>query len=135
MMKNQWKTKLLEFMKGRYGTDDLNGTLLALAVLITIIGIVFNLGWLSYISLGLLIYINYRSLSKDTQKHAAENRAYLNKTVVPRRMIKAFVLSLKDKEHSYHLCPGCHTICRVPKGKGQIDVHCPGCGKTFSAKS
>lgn len=132
---NNLKTNVLEWMKGRYGTDDLNGTLLAAAVLLTVIGIVFNQGWMSYLSLGLLIYLNYRSLSKDTARRAAENQAYLRATEVPRRRIKALFLSLKDKEHSYHLCPKCHKICRVPKGKGKIDVHCPDCGTTFEAKS
>lgn len=32
-------------------------------------------------------------------------------------------------------CPKCKTLCRVPRGKGKIKIHCPKCGEEFIKRS
>ena len=40
-----------------------------------------------------------------------------------------------DKEHKYFTCKTCKTICRVPAGKGKIEITCPKCGQKIIGKS
>ena len=40
-----------------------------------------------------------------------------------------------DKEHKYFVCKSCKTICRVPAGKGKVEITCPKCGGKIIAKS
>ncbi len=134
-MENKIREKLYRFMRGRYGTDELNMAILVLALLISLISSIAHLPILSSVSLGLLIYVNYRTFSRNIAKRAAENTAWRKATVVPRRTIKALRMGWKDKEHVYRLCPNCHQICRLPKGRGKIEVHCPSCKEGFTAKS
>ena len=134
-MKNNLKEKLARWLYGRYGTDELNMAILVLALVISLIAGIAGLPLLSFVSLGLLIYVNYRAFSKNIAKRAAENKAWRNATVVPRRTFKAIRMGLKDHDHAYRLCPNCHQICRLPKGKDRIEVHCPSCKKGFEVRS
>ena len=134
-MKTKLQEKLARFLYGRYGTDELNLAILVLALLISLTAAIVRLPLLSCVSLGLLIYVNYRAFSRQIAKRAAENRAWRKATVVPRRTIKAFRMGWKDHDHVYRLCPKCHQICRLPKGKGRIEVHCPSCKEGFEVKS
>ena len=134
-MKNKLTEKLTRWLYGRYGTDELNMAILVLALVISLIAGIVGFPLLSCVSLGLLIFVNYRAFSKNIAKRAAENRAWRKATVVPRRTIKAIRMGWKDHDHAYRLCPKCHQICRIPKGKGRIEVHCPSCKEGFEVKS
>ncbi len=127
--------KLNRFMQGRYGADELNLTLLVLVFVLDMAGIITGNDLLPGISLLVMAAAVFRSLSKNIIARAKENRIFLEKTVIPRRFVKAFILGRKDQQNRYYLCPSCHKICRVPKGKGKVSVHCPVCGTVFDRKS
>ena len=40
-----------------------------------------------------------------------------------------------DKEHKYFTCRNCKTICRVPMGKGKVEITCPKCGAKIYGKT
>ena len=126
---------MYRFMRDRYGYDELNYTMFAGALIADIAGLITGVPACMAASLVLLGLVIFRALSKNRVKRLGENRVFLEKTTVPRRLFKAWVLGRKDREHRYYLCPKCHQICRVPKGRGEVSVHCPTCGMEFTRRS
>ena len=133
------KEKLIRFMQGRYGVDQLSKFLLILGLVVVVISALFNsrvslilyiLGWL------LVIYCYFRVFSRNIPKRYAENQAFLSKTY----KIRTFFQKQKNiwqqrKTHHIYTCPSCKQKIRIPKGKGKIEVRCPKCGATFIKKS
>ncbi len=39
------------------------------------------------------------------------------------------------KDYKFFRCPSCHTMLRVPKGKGKVRVVCRKCGTSFIKKT
>ena len=130
-----FREKLIRFARDRYGYDDLNYTMLAAALLLDIIGMITKSDLCLAAALVFLTLVMIRALSKNRVKRAEENRRFRNATLVPRRWLKAQKLQRGDTAHRYYLCPHCHQICRVPKGRGSITVHCPSCGNAFELRS
>lgn len=116
------------FMTGRYGTDKLNMAILVVSLAVCLIGAfvrvpAVNLA-LSLISYALLIWVIFRTFSRNTYQRYRENRKFL-----------AFFTKLKDREHRYFDCPKCRQPVRVPRGKGKIAITCPRCGERFIRKT
>lgn len=133
------KEKLIRFMQGRYGVDQLSKFLLILGLVVVVISALFDsrvslilyiLGWV------LVIYCYFRVFSRNIPKRYAENQAFLSKTY----KIRTFFQKQKNiwqqrKTHHIYTCPSCKQKIRIPKGKGKIEVRCPKCGTTFIKKS
>ena len=58
-----------DFMKDRYGVDDLSCALGALGVVLTLVGTIFNLRAVSIVALAILIVALLRSFSKNRYPH------------------------------------------------------------------
>lgn len=124
---------LYRFMYGRYGNDNLNIFLMALAVILSIASVVLSrfgpvcrlismvLTLLTYVALG---YFLFRSLSRNLAKRRMENRTFLNLT--------AFIW---DRQNRYYHCPKCKQTVRVPRGRGKICIKCPKCSEKFVRNS
>ncbi len=128
---------LRRFMYGRYGSDQLNMTLLISSVAVSVINsilsaflyesrvyatIVYPI--LYVIMMGLLALTIFRCLSRNIYKRQKENRRFLG-----------FFSRLKDRQHRYFRCPSCKQQVRVPRGKGKLSIRCPKCGQKFVKKS
>ncbi len=122
-------------MQGRYGYDKLSSFLLILAAVLEIAGTIGRLTWSVLLAEGLLIYIIYRSLSKNIVRRSSENAAFLEHTRKIRRQFLVLEKNVKDKEHRYSLCPGCGQMVRVPRHHGKVEITCPKCGRTFTGRS
>ncbi len=125
---NNLKKGLVEFMRGRYGTDQLNSLILwtgvglcVLSMLIPVQSITLVVTALAYVCMGVAIF---RTLSRNTYKRYLENRKYLQ-----------LCQRLKDRDHKYFKCPKCSQSVRVPKGKGKISISCPKCKEKFIRKT
>ena len=77
------RDKFIKFMYGRYGMDLMGKDMLVLALLFSLIGMVLNLfrvGWyslpFSVLSLLLLIFVIYRTFSRNINKRVMENHRY-----------------------------------------------------------
>ena len=126
---------LSRFMAGRYGTDQLNNTLMVTYLALYLISLFSGWNILYWVALVLLFVTLFRCLSRQVDRRRAENAKFLQLVRPLNRKLKNMKVRLKDKDHRYFKCPNCKQQMRVPRGKGRITVHCRSCGTTFEEKS
>lgn len=116
--------KFYEFMHGRYGADGLSAVIVLVSFALLLIVSCFNVWWLSFLPLVLVIYAAFRILSKNIPAREKENAFILN--------IKQAILSFRkgekqDDTHVLAKCPVCEAKLRLPKGRGEFSITCPSC--------
>ena len=131
---------IARFMYGRNGSDQLNMALLAAYLLIWVVQIIFGRIFavrmaLELASVLLAVMVLFRTFSKNLNKRRAENARFLNWWYPVKNRISGAQQRRRDKEHRYFTCKKCKTICRVPAGKGKIEITCPKCGEKIIGKS
>lgn len=134
------RAKLLHFMSGRYGNDQLNRFLSIAGLVFAFLAIVLSrtglatLLWLIAVVLITLVYV--RMLSRNVYKRSDENTRYLRKK---NSVVRAFNLRKERwkqrKSYKFFTCPSCSTTLRVPRGKGKINIVCRKCGNSFQGKT
>ena len=131
---------LARFMYGRNGNDQLNLALLAVYVVVLVAQAL--LGWirivrivLEIVSLTLALVILFRSFSKNLTRRREENARFVSWWYPGKSRISGAQQRRKDKAHKYFTCKSCKTVCRVPAGKGKIEITCPKCGGKIIGKS
>ncbi|MBE6774311.1 MAG: hypothetical protein IJN68_03920 [Clostridia bacterium] len=126
------------FMKGRYGNDQLNLFLVICGCISTLLLTLFVPGKFYYLrSLGTVFYIItlIRTLSKNHEKRRKENAKFLEVSKPWRLFIMKKISQKQDTAHRYYNCPQCHRTLRVPKGRGKINITCPHCAKQFTKRT
>lgn len=131
------KEKFEEFMRGRYGGDELSRFGIILAIILTIISSVTEIAFFYWAGFFAMIYFGiFRVFSKNISKRYQERVKYLN-AVEPIR--KFFRERKKEralkKNYEIFRCPDCGTKMKVPKGKGKVKISCPECKKEFIEKT
>ena len=128
---NKFRDKLQNFMDGRYGVDEL-GRFTMFAALAAIIISFFVAGLiLSTVAILLLVWSYFRMLSRNHAKRWAENEKFLEIKNKIFGFFRGLFRPLTDRDHRYFKCPNCKKQLRVPKGKGNISIHCPRCHTDF----
>ena len=115
------KRRYLQFIRGRYGHDDLNTFLMTVYTIWIILTIFFlrnPLGWGVAVVLGGLIL--YRSYSRNLFQRSKENLSFLD---FRKKVMKRF--KRPPQTHRIFNCPNCNQKVRVPKGRGKIELTCP----------
>ena len=126
------------FMYGRNGSDQLGWASIVLLLVLNTVNLFMRSGSetvhtiLSTASLLLMVWILFRMFSRNLPKRRRENAWFLAKIVNP---VKNRRMRSMDKQHKYFTCPNCRTVCRVPRGKGNIIITCPKCGGSIRGKS
>ena len=129
------RQRLMQFMQGRYGNDQLNRFLMAVGMVFLVISL-FGPDLFYTLALVILIYTYFRMFSRNIYKRAAENQKYLQKSVKIRGILQKKKKELMDlKTHHIYKCPGCKQKLRVPRGRGRIEISCRKCGTKFVKKS
>ena len=149
----KFREKIYRFMYGRYGTDDLYYFLMisffvlmvvemiTVAILPeglaeTIVSIVFFV-----ITWGLVIYMTFRSMSRNIYKRRKENETYLK---IRRNVSRFFKMNTSTKTKSRNVdtadyifrdCTKCGATLRLPRKAGKHKVKCPRCSHGFFVKS
>ena len=131
---------MARFFYGRNGSDQLNLALLVLYLAVWVLQIIFSrsrvvLPVLNILSLALMVLVLFRMLSKNLTKRRAENQRFLAWWQPIYGRISGAKQRRQDKDHRYFTCKSCGTMCRVPAGKGKIELTCPKCGNKFVVKS
>lgn len=134
----RFRESIRRFMAGRYGTDQLSQALSVGALVLLIIALIFGSGLLDLIALALLVYADFRILSKNISARQKENSIYLEKTAGLKKKINGFISRMKQrKDFHIYTCPNeeCKQKIRVPRGKGRIRITCPKCHTQFIKNS
>lgn len=146
---------LVNFMRGRYGFDQLGQALSVGVVVLWIFSVLFGvlsnflghwaawassiLNWMGLILLAIMIF---RMLSRNVEKRRAENDAFLQRKSrrAQRRQsdtkdMSSDTKTSHDQQYLYLDCGFCGQRMRVPSGKGKVAVKCPSCGEKTIVKS
>lgn len=132
------REKFMRFMIGRYGVDEFSKTMAFTAVFLSLLRLFLH-GWasliLSFLTLFLIIFVLFRTFSKNINRRVMENHKFLSKTNKLRAWLRFTKTRYNDrKTYRYIKCPNCKNYSRVPKGKGKIKITCRVCKKQFAKK-
>ena len=122
-------------LRRSYGMDRLNTHLLVLIIVILVLGLFVKNSIPALLVLVIFGIFVYRFTSRNITKRSIENRKYLDTNRFVTRQMKTIQNNVTNKEYKYFVCKRCYQLVRVPKGKGEIVIHCPHCKQEFSAKS
>ncbi|MBR4059267.1 MAG: hypothetical protein IKK03_05440 [Lachnospiraceae bacterium] len=115
--------KIQKFMQGRNGVDELNRILLYAVLVLYVSSIILQSLILDYLAFAGILYLLYRTLSKNLYVRREENRKFVTWLETTRIKME------QRKDYKIFKCKGCGRNIRVPRGKGKIEVTCPMCGK------
>ena len=133
---DKFRAAVSRFMSGRYGSDQLNLTMVIGALIVTTIGSLSGVYFLTLAADALLLLAIFRMFSKNRYARAHENQVYLEKTMKARRVVTEWVNRVKNsKKYHYYTCPKCRQRLRVPRGVGNITITCKNCGTKFDKKA
>ncbi|MBQ8345939.1 MAG: hypothetical protein IJY42_06725 [Clostridia bacterium] len=130
------KEKIARFLYGRYGNDTLGTVLLWTVVILLVLEAVLGLfnahplvtALVFSVSVGLLVWMYSRMLSRNVQKRRRENQVFCGFFLLIRNRFR------DRKTHVYRKCPHCKAMLRLPKAKGKHTVCCPRCHDRFETK-
>lgn len=129
------KNKIRTFLQNAYGFDQLSQHIYYVAIVLFIVSMFTKGNVLRLISLALMLYSLYRSLSSKRSKRARElvlYRRFIRNTKV---RFKVFWLNIKDRDYKYFICKSCGQQLRVPRKRGKLEVTCSRCRNKFDVKS
>lgn len=129
------RNKIQKFMYNKYGADELGNALVITALVLSLIASLTRIMWLSLIAWVILVWELFRMFSKNYVKRRLENDRYRSCIAIITRRFKVTKNNITDKSNRYYLCPNCHQMIRIPRGKGKITITCPTCRKEFDKKS
>lgn len=126
-----FRYKLMQFMRGRYGFDELFYVLFALAALLAIVNFFVAFWPLQLVIDAIMVYMFFRVLSRNIDARCRENRAFkgIKRKVVDK--YNAYKQRKLDYNHIYKKCPSCHAVLRLPRKKGKHTTTCPKCNRSF----
>lgn len=127
---------LRKFMYGRYGVDQFSMFLMVLSIVLSIVFRLVGINYLYFINSLILVYVLYRTFSKDTNKRYRENYKFITAVKPVTSLYRKLVRRFNDrKEYKYFTCVQCKQELRLPKGKGKIQVTCPKCKSKYTKRT
>lgn len=127
-----FRERLIRFMYGRYGVDQLYHALAAICFVLLIVNSFVHSVVLSITMWVLLLLMVFRAFSKNIYRRRKENEMFMmvwnqvkKKTLFSIRRIKEI------RSHRYHRCPHCKAMLRLPYKRGKHTVQCPKCSNDF----
>lgn len=129
-----FRYRLMQFMYGRYGTDELTYALFIFAAILSFINIFLRSGILQLVVYALVIYAIFRILSRNLEARRRENRFFKEKIGFIMKQKEIYENRKNDKLHVYKKCPACKAVLRLPHRIGTHTTVCPRCGKEFKVK-
>lgn len=127
-----FRSKLQQFMYGRYGADNFNNFIIIASLILMILSW-FTTRLFYLFALLLLVYGVFRMLSRNHSKRYAENSKYLAISGKIKSRVSVYKKMWQQrKTHKFFKCPSCHQYVRVPKGHGNVQITCPKCRMSFN---
>jgi predicted RNA-binding Zn-ribbon protein involved in translation (DUF1610 family) len=130
-----FKNRLIRFMYGRYGVDQLYYTSIIVCFVLLIINSLVRSPIIGIIVWAILVWMTFRTFSKNIYKRRMENEKFLKIWNVVKTKCSLTGRKIKDhKTHRYRNCPHCKAVLRLPRKKGYHAVDCPRCHKEFKVR-
>lgn len=126
-----FRYKLMQFMRGRYGTDELFFVLFFLAALLYIANFFFHSWVIQLVIDVILVCAAFRVLSRNIEARRSENKYFRKFKINVYNKYNAHKKRKLDYNHIYKKCPSCHVVLRLPRRKGKHTTVCPKCNKSF----
>lgn len=132
---NNFRTKFIRFMYGRYGVDQLYYALFAVWGVTAIINCFSGSVVLSILGTVAAVWMIWRSMSRNIQKRRAENAKFL----ILWNPVKSWLIlqcdRIRDRKTArYRRCTHCRAIVKLPVKKGKHTVVCPRCKGRFEVR-
>lgn len=130
----KWQNKILNFMRGRYGIDELYKFLFITYLITFIVNIFLKSQILEIVSLLIILITFYRVFSKNIYQRNKENRYYLKLKKNISKPFSSMKRNIKDKDNIYKKCPKCKTTLKlpIPYKRGIKHTKCPKCKKRLT---
>jgi len=126
------KQKLTEFMRGRYGSDELNRALIILWMILAVINMFVTSKIIYLITLAIAVFAFFRMFSRNIYARQKENAKYKPIEDKAKQKLSLYKRMFAErKTHRYIKCPKCRAVLRVPYKKGKHTTVCPKCGERF----
>lgn len=129
------KNKIRAFLSNAYGFDQLSQHIYYLAIVLFVISLFTKNNIPRTISLALMLYSLYRSLSNKRSQRARELVLYRRYIRYIKVRFKITKLNITDRKYKYFICKTCHKQLRVPRNRGKLEVTCSNCRSKFDVKS
>ena len=124
------------FMAGRYGTDQLSLALLVLGMILTVLGNVLKIPWLTILSYVPFLLCLFRIFSRNVNKRRMENNKFFKLWFPVKQRFSRLSHRMKDeKNYRFYKCPKCKILVKVPRNRGKIKIKCPKCSAEFIKKT
>lgn len=129
-----FRYKFMQFMSGRYGSDETFFVLVALASVLAIINVFLRSMILQLIVYFIMFLAILRVFSRNVSARRQEN-VYTKKIIGKVRGYLELRQKRKfDYNHVYKKCPRCKSTLRLPRRKGKHTTVCPRCNHTFKVR-
>ena len=129
-----FRYRLMQFMSGRYGVDNLFYILFSIAAVLSIINIFLRLLIIQMLVYALMIYALFRVLSRNFEKRRRENTIFSNFIFSITKKINTYKERKADTFHIFKKCPSCKAILRLPRRIGVHKTVCPRCNHEFKVR-
>jgi len=129
-----FRYRVMQFMSGRYGTDDMFYALIVVSVVLSFINVFIRSVILQSIVYATLLYAVLRVFSRNTEARRRENIWFKDKINFLKKKKQFYEKKKADKLHVYKKCPACKAVLRLPHRVGVHKTVCPRCAKEFTVK-
>ena len=117
--------KIVNFLQGRYGIDELYKFLFIVFWIIAILSIITRNPIIYLLEILICAYMMFRAFSRNIYKRQNENAKYLK---IRDKILGKLKLQKRKwadrKTHIYRKCPNCKAEIRLPKKKGKHICTC-----------
>lgn len=131
----RFRDRLIRFMYGRYGIDQLYYALAVLYFILLVVNSFVKSIVLSIIVWAVLVLMIYRMMSKNIYRRRKENEKFMQVWNLIKKKTLFTIKRIKEiRSHRYHRCPHCRAMLRLPYKRGKHTVQCPRCSKDFNKR-
>jgi len=135
MAMERLRDRLIRFMYGRYGIDQLYYALAVLCFILLAVNSFVRSPVLSVIMWVVLIVMIFRTFSKNIYRRRMENEKFMTVWNLIKRKILLAVRRIREiRSHRYRRCPHCRAMLRLPYKRGKHTVQCPKCNNDFKMR-
>ena len=124
-----FRYRLMRFMSGRNGPDELFVLIFAVSVVLSVVNIFVRSYILQAAVYAVMLLALFRLFSRKTDRRRQENEKLLKLFSTFRRK-KDF----NEQKRAYKKCPSCKAVLRLPKRPGVHKTVCPRCGREFTVR-